>query len=288
MSLINDALKKLQASNGGKAPYPSMMHRHLSHDKTNIHIQIYVFIFVILLAIFSGGFIFYKHRINENFHMEEKNTIFNNKSQISASPQEKFVSENNKPIENPQVQIDTLFHDALDNVKNNQLAVAIKQLGQVVNLSPGFNKARELRIALLIQSNQLTAAQKTLTQGLAISPNYIPFIQMQAHFLMDKEKYDDALSILEEFSPNFKDYQDYYVLKASLDETLGRYEDAIVLYRTLIKDDPENGKLWLGLGMAYQGVEKISEANDAFERALSFGGLSKDQQLYATEQLGRA
>jgi len=81
------------------------------------------------------------------------------------------------------------------------------------------------------------------------------------------------------------EYPSYYSLKASLYEILNNYNAATAIYLRLLKDDSENGSLWLGLGAAYQGENKENEASNAFTKALTYGGLTENQQAYIHSQL---
>ena len=294
MSLINEALKKLETAKDAPMKPALMTYHHVSSqdDSAKHHIVFYFFTLVLLLLLASFcAFIFYQKQmvsaklISQPAAVVPKTPVLH----MPTKPRVPIPAITVEPVKNTQQEdANALFQEALADTKANQAELAIQKLYKVIDLSPENNKAREMLVVLLMQTGLTEKANLILQNGLALSPTHIPFIQLQANLLMQSGKKQEALALLNAYSPDMDSHRDYYRLKASLDEMLSDYADAIVLYHELLKQDPQNGVLWLGLGVAYQGSGKNNEANQAFLRAFSYGGLSAEQQAFLTQQLRRS
>lgn len=295
MSLIIDALKKLQTSAADNRKISSVIYQRFADDISNGPKKIVTYSVIVILlslAIASGLWLFKATKQLTTYPVHQKPLVTVPEKQPILKSEKKSEPKvipaiTISPVKNDtKTEANQLFYDATMDVKSAQFPIAINKLQRAIELLPSFNKARELLIVLLIQENKLDSANNILKDGLMIAPSYIPFIQIEAQLLMKEQKYEGAIRLLNEFSPDVREYPDFYTLKASLDEIVGDYNNAVFIYSNLLRGNPQDGTLWLGLGIAYQEEDKTDEANNAFERALSFGGLNESQQLFVKEQLG--
>ena len=316
MSLINDALKDLANSNQTRSKnnhhtVKSLAYSPYDERKPIVLISLVSILSIIILAII--GFIYFK---GEQFKFQATKkaadktymAVTKSSSVVSSDESQRDISntidvkQNKQQAANPLLdshsaqsikqlsislkdQADTLYQSALAQVKLGNLTEAITNLNKVIDIDARNNKARQVLIVLLLQNKDKAQAKTVLNQGLVISPDYLPFVKLKAHFYIDDKKYKAALSLMDEYSPSLSEHPDFYALKASIDEISSNYSEAVELYTQLVENFSDNASWWVGLGIAYQSMGKMSEAKNAYGKALALGGLDPAVQAYIHQQM---
>ena len=111
-------------------------------------------------------------------------------------------------------------------------------------------------------------ASKLLERCLELAPDFHQARHDYANALIKLQQYDDAARELERLKTAEPENQAHRVLEALLHVRLGRYEEAIAVYRSILKVFPNQAKLWLSLGHALKTVGRQDEAIDAYLAAI--------------------
>jgi tetratricopeptide (TPR) repeat protein len=69
--------------------------------------------------------------------------------------------------------------------------------------------------------------------------------------------------------------------------SLARHEEAVGAYKTALEGTPQNGAVWLSLGISLEALNRRPDAVDAYGRALRTGSLERDESAFAEQRIAR-
>lgn len=212
-----------------------------------------------------------------------------------------FPTENNAPITHQpeaartipiiikkpvlESHAEALYQQALALSNNGEPQKAIQALEALLVSTPDYINARTQLVALLLAEGKKAEATKVIHMGLAIEPNNAPLTELAARLLVDEDKVDQALHLLEKSAPSVAQHTEYHALIAALYERQGKNALAASLYKQLLALQPTNAKWWLGLGIALEGAGQRTESLEAFSKANDIGGLNPELKAYIQSRL---
>jgi tetratricopeptide (TPR) repeat protein len=159
------------------------------------------------------------------------------------------------------VQAGSLFSDGQLSAAENILRVFLNRENHV--------EALRLLGRIQHQHGELAETESLLETALKLAPNYLAARLDYARVLLDRQKYPQAheeISTLLRLHPG---NCDYISLQAAACVGLGRYEQAIALYRQLLGASSESSELHVALGHCLQGFGRYEEAVDYYKSALA-------------------
>ncbi len=74
-------------------------------------------------------------------------------------------------------------------------------------------------------------------------------------------------------------------MRGALAQQLNNNELAMSSYQLLVKEEPYDGRWWLGLGIALERSEVAEKALDAYKQALLMGRISQQSQKFIQQRL---
>ena len=80
-----------------------------------------------------------------------------------------------------------------------------------------------------------------------------------------------ALAILSALQPDAKTAPEYLALQGGLAQQLKAFDEARRSYLALTEAFPHEGRYWLGLAIAYDGLQNSQQARHAYRQALRYG-----------------
>jgi MSHA biogenesis protein MshN len=80
---------------------------------------------------------------------------------------------------------------------------------------------------------------------------------------------------------------DYYATWAGLTQELGRNAEAAEIYVTLLRQQPDQGRWWLGLGVAEDGQGHSQRALDAYRNAQLHGNLGEASASWIEQRIAQ-
>jgi MSHA biogenesis protein MshN len=134
-----------------------------------------------------------------------------------------------------------------------------------------------------LEANRPDEAMSQLEQGLALDPQQAAQAMVLAR--MQLEKGGPAIDTLLRTLPYAADNGDYQALLAGVLQRAQRNKESAEHYQLALRQAPQNGVWWMGLGIALQADKRIPEAKDAFERAKASGSLTPELQTFIERKL---
>ncbi len=162
---------------------------------------------------------------------------------------------------------------------------AMKALTSILIANPEYAPARESLALLLIAQGNMVQASQVIQIGLRQRPFYPAYIQLKARILVDEGKINKALYLLQMAPPLLTANPDYHAFIAALYQRQGHSLLAEKLYEQLLAVQPNNGKWWMGLGIALENMGKPTLAMEAYVKASASDYLSPELKIYAESRV---
>ncbi|MGL4249502.1 MAG: tetratricopeptide repeat protein [Aeromonas sp.] len=151
-----------------------------------------------------------------------------------------------------------------------------------------YNKgAREQLAGLLYGESRLSEARQLLEEGIRLDPEQADFRLLLARLAMSEGQQQQALDWLSGYQPDFASNLDYYATWAGLNQELGQNAEAASLYVKLLHQQPDQGRWWLGLGVAEDGQGHTQQALDAYRNAMLHGNLGEASTSWLEQRIGQ-
>lgn len=101
---------------------------------------------------------------------------------------------------------------------------------------------------------------------------YLSALTTKAYYLINLEKYEEAIQVCNEgIDSPFHPFKYYFLLnKASALLSLRNYDAALQVYDEMLVKYPKNYKLYYNKGLVYNGMEKFEEAVNMFQKSITF------------------
>jgi MSHA biogenesis protein MshN len=162
---------------------------------------------------------------------------------------------------------------------------AINTLNVPALWQDNHRKAIRLLTALLVKEKRYAQAQTALVRAHKRYPNDADFLYQSALLNYDTKNFSQALSFLQKADPDIVTHIQYYALSAQLYLRQKQAGMAASLYHQLLQQEPDNAKWWLGLGLALQAQQRISEAQNAYRNAKQLNQLPPNAVAYIEQQM---
>lgn len=147
--------------------------------------------------------------------------------------------------------------------------------------------AREQLAGLLYGEGRLTEARQLMEEGIRLDPQQADFRLLLARLAISEGQQQQALGWLSGYQPDLASNMDYYATWAGLTQELGQNADAAALYVKLLRQQPDQGRWWLGLGVAEDGQGHSQRALDAYRNALLHGNLGEASTNWLEQRIGQ-
>ena len=207
-------------------------------------------------------------------------------AQTSPAAEPPFSAHINKQVrqQTPQQLAEEEYRKAVSSMQQGEQIAAQESLRRALQLNPNFTDARLALAGLLLQGRQLAEAESVLRDGLELNPRQPGFAMMMARLQVEKGDTEGAVETLRKTLPYATGNPDYQAFIAALLLQQARYTDAVEHYRTALNLKPA-GVWYMGLGMSLQALHRLPEAQDAFQQALTSGGLTPELQTFVEQRL---
>ncbi|TAA45199.1 tetratricopeptide repeat protein [Corallincola spongiicola] len=177
------------------------------------------------------------------------------------------------------------FRKAEERIEAGDISGAQDLLRQVLAIKPDQAKARARLASLYYGQKNSGEAAKILSEGLKIQPGNVEFRLMLARIFQQGKNERQALAYLNQGPLPAAEDVDFHALRGALAQQLKQYADAVSSYRLLAQYQPEQGRWWLGWGIAADGLNDTQTALAAFQQALKSRNLSASAVGYAKKRI---
>ncbi|MFM4705408.1 tetratricopeptide repeat protein [Aeromonas bivalvium] len=168
-----------------------------------------------------------------------------------------------------------------------ELHEAEAQFTALLRQAPDNEQARQQLAGLLYGQGRLAEAGALLEEGIRRQPAQADFRLLRARLALAEEDKQGALAWLGGAQPPLASNLDYYATWAGLSQELGHNAEAAELYVRLLRVQPDQGRWWLGLGIAEDGQGHGQRARDAYRNAQLHGNLGEASQAWLGQRLAQ-
>ena len=186
--------------------------------------------------------------------------------------------------ETPQQQAEEEYRKAVVSLQQGQPQEAREGFKRALKYNPTFAAARLALSGLLLESRQMVEAEHVLREGLELDIRQPGLAMMLARVQVDKGDIQAGLETLQKTLPYAIGNADYHAFMAALLLRESRHTDAVEHYRAALNLKP-SGVWYMGLGISLQALQRLPEAEDAFQHAISSGALDPELQAFVEKRL---
>ena len=158
---------------------------------------------------------------------------------------------------------------------------------EVLAHDPHNQGAREQLAGLLYGAGRLTEAAQVLEEGLRLDPAQADLRLLLARVAIGGGDRQKALDWLTGYQPDLAANLDDYATWAGLAQELGQPAQASELYVKLLRQQPDQGRWWLGLGVAEDGQGHRQRALDAYRNAQLHGNLGEASTRWLEQRIAQ-
>lgn len=168
-------------------------------------------------------------------------------------------------------------------LKTGDSRKAIRQLREAVRYQPSWILARQKLAALQYGRGETRQALATLQEGLVLDDRQPDLRLTLAKLLINESQPQAALNALEQLP--IAGYEEYLAMRGALAQQLSQPELARSSYQQLVKEQPYDGRWWMGLGIALEQSQAPDRAREAYRQALRMGRISHQSQQFIQQRL---
>ena len=204
---------------------------------------------------------------------ENKALLINDKPQLSISRKQLTAAELT------QQKID----QAEQALAENKLTRAEKLFEDILLMSPEHKIARKKLAALWFGRQAYQPAINVLSQGIQLYPEDSEFRLMKARIYLNQGQTTAAVNTLKDL-PSVENIE-YQALLASHAQQISQFDLAITAYQLLTTLEPNAGRWWLGLAVAYDSDSDFEQAKRAYGQAINKNDLSDNARQFAVQRV---
>lgn len=211
--------------------------------------------------------------------------------QLASEPQAAVVA---KPKNKMKIEQVTLSPDELATIADKKATIAMakgdlaeaeQQFYLLLEQKPRDVDARKQLSALLYGQGRLSDASRILEEGVRQLPTEPDFRLLLARIALASRQQQAAYDWLAGARPPLAGNLDYYATWAALSQDLGHTLESRELYLQLLRKKPDEGRWWLGLGVAEEKLGSRERALDAYQSARLHGGLGDTTTQWLTQRI---
>lgn len=191
----------------------------------------------------------------------------------AGKSEKKPMIERTDAVGSPRERAEGEYRKAIAAVNQGRVAEALEELRNALRQDGLHVASRQLLVRLLLEARQPDEAAKVLQDGLQGQPAQIGWAMSLARLQVDRGDLAGAWQTLDFSSPAAGNNADYQGFMAHVLQRLGRNRDAAKHYQAATRLSPNDGRWWLGLGLALEAEGQSGEAREMFLRARQSGSL---------------
>lgn len=191
-----------------------------------------------------------------------------------------------KPAGGGRERAEAEYRRAITLVNDGRVSDAIDVLLDTLRQDGGHLSARQLLVKLLIEQRRRDEALALLSEGLASHPGQTGWAMTLARLQVDRGDLPAAAETLQRSLPHGGGaLADYLGFCGLVQYRLGHHAVAATHYQNAARLAPQDGRWWLGLGLALEGDAQANAAREAFARARATGSLSGELATLVDQKL---
>lgn len=185
----------------------------------------------------------------------------------------------------PRDRADIEYRRAEGALASGRTAEAIDSLRAALKQDPAYVQVRQMLLRQLLDMRKTDEAMVALQEGLDIQPMQTGWAMSLARLQLEQNNLAAADRTLARSQAYGEANADYAGFQGHVKSRLGAQRQAVTHYQRATRLAPNEGRWWLGLGLALEADGHLPEAREAFKRSLATSTLSADLAAVAEQHL---
>jgi MSHA biogenesis protein MshN len=202
-----------------------------------------------------------------------------------AAPVGPVKIEKSPVMTTPRDRADIEVRRAEGALASGRTAEAIDSLRAALKHDPAYVQARQMLLRQLLDMRKTDEAMAALQEGLDIQPMQTGWAMSLARLQLEQNDLAAADRTLTRAQAYAEANADYAGFLGHVKSRLGAQRLAVTHYQRATRLAPNEGRWWLGLGLALEADGHLPEAREAFKRSLATSTLSADLAAVAEQHL---
>ena len=202
-----------------------------------------------------------------------------------AAPAGPVKIEKSIVLATPRDRADAEYRRAENALAAGRSAEAIEGLRAALKQDPGYVPVRQLLLRQLLEMRKIDEAMTVLQEGLEHQPAQTGWamslarLQLEQHDLAAADRTLARSQVYAEASADYAGFQGHLKSRQSANRA------AVTHYQRATRLAPNEGRWWLGLGLAQEADGRLAEAKESMRRAIATGTLSVELSAVAEQHL---
>ncbi len=202
-----------------------------------------------------------------------------------AAPVGPVRIEKSPVLATPRDRADAEYRRAENALAGGHGAEAIDALKAALKQDPGYVQVRQMLLRQLLEMRRIAEAMTVLQEGLDHQPAQTGWAMSLARLQLEQNDLGAADRTLSKAQIYAEASADYAGFQGHLKSRLGASRAAVTHYQRATRLAPNEGRWWLGLGLALEADGHVAEAKESLRRAVATGTLSVELSAVAEQHL---
>jgi len=194
----------------------------------------------------------------------------------SARPQPPATVEKQQNLASPQERAEASYRRGVAAYKVGHFAEAAQLFRAALQEDPRHLTTRQTLLSMQAEQKQWDDVQIVLREGLELMPEQISWAMALARIQVERGKLPEAWETLQKHMAHGEKSADYQGFAGVLLQRMQKPHEATFYYQAAVQLKPNEGRWWLGLGLALEAEGKGAEAREAFQRARNSSGVTPE------------
>ncbi|MCX7178709.1 MAG: hypothetical protein NTX56_08040 [Proteobacteria bacterium] len=184
-----------------------------------------------------------------------------------------------------QERAETEYRKGVAAYKQGHFSEATTQFKATLQEEPRHLAARQTLLSMQAEQKQWDDVQTVLREGLELMPEQIGWAMALARIQVERGKLPEAWETLQKHMAHAEKSADYKGFAGVLLQRMQKPREATLYYQAAVQLRPNEGRWWLGLGLAYEADNRPTEVHDAFQHARGSSGISPEMAAVIDKKL---
>jgi MSHA biogenesis protein MshN len=202
-----------------------------------------------------------------------------------AAPAGPVKIEKSAVLATPRDRADAEFRRAENALTAGRTTEGIEGLRAALKLDASYVQARQMLLRQLLEMRKIEEAMTVLQEGLELQPAQTGWAMSLARLQLEQNDIAAADRTLARSQVYAEASADYAGFQGHIKSRLGANRLAVTHYQRATRLAPNEGRWWLGLGLAQEADGHIAEAKEAMRRSVATGTLSVELSAVAEQHL---
>lgn len=185
----------------------------------------------------------------------------------------------------PQERAESEYRRGAALLAQGQLKSGMDALRSCLKVDGTHAAARQLLLKALLEQRSYDEARELLSEAVQLQPGRYQWAITLARLQIEKGDAAGAWQSLQASMGAGANNADYQGLAGNVLQRLGNGKDAAEHYRAALRLSPNDGRWWIGLGLALESQGNGAEARTAFQTARASGSLTPEMAAFVEQRL---